>query len=189
MARPPAGGANVGGWPITQERWRSPFTCKAEMREMWTYSDGALYGQECSGGRVGLPGQGAGSWSTRRPGTSMARFRRENSPAGSGFRWTCSPMPEQRASRLPGDGDCSTVPRAGGSGPGSQPRSCWLQRSPAGGAAPVLMVPRRHRDGWSSATLNRTGVQARQAAMTLVAGWYPQPGRRARGVLRHRQRT
>jgi len=34
----------------------------------------------------------------------------------------------------------------------------------------VLMVPRRHRDGWSSAT--PAELAACQAAMTLVAAWY-----------------
>ena len=34
----------------------------------------------------------------------------------------------------------------------------------------VLTVPRRHRDGWSSATLAE--LSACQAAMTLVAAWY-----------------
>jgi hypothetical protein len=34
----------------------------------------------------------------------------------------------------------------------------------------VLTVPRRHRDGWSSATLAE--LTACQAAMTLVAAWY-----------------
>ena len=34
----------------------------------------------------------------------------------------------------------------------------------------VLMVPRRHRDGWSSAT--PAELTACQAAMTLVAAWY-----------------
>ena len=32
------------------------------------------------------------------------------------------------------------------------------------------MVPRRHRDGWSSATVSE--LAARQTAMTLVAAWY-----------------
>ena len=34
----------------------------------------------------------------------------------------------------------------------------------------VLMVPRRHRDGWSSATAQE--LAARHTAMTLVAAWY-----------------
>jgi hypothetical protein len=34
----------------------------------------------------------------------------------------------------------------------------------------ALMVPRRHRDGWSSATAAE--LAARQTAMTLVAAWY-----------------
>jgi hypothetical protein len=66
-----------------------PFT-PVEMREMWTYSDGASRSMG-TGCRVAPPGPGAGSWLTRRPGTSGAWFRRENSPAGSG-RWTCSRM-------------------------------------------------------------------------------------------------
>jgi hypothetical protein len=34
----------------------------------------------------------------------------------------------------------------------------------------VLMVPRRHRDGWSSAAASE--LAARHTAMTLVAAWY-----------------
>jgi hypothetical protein len=46
-----------------------------------------------------------------------------------------------------------------------------LANGPGRAARPhVLMVPRRHRDGWSSATAEE--LTACQAAMTLVAGWY-----------------
>ena len=46
-----------------------------------------------------------------------------------------------------------------------------LANGPRRAARPhVLMVPRRHRDGWSSATAEE--LAARQTAMTLVAGWY-----------------
>ena len=46
-----------------------------------------------------------------------------------------------------------------------------LDNGPRRTARPhVLMVPRRHRDGWSSAT--PAELTARQAAMTLVAAWY-----------------
>ena len=46
-----------------------------------------------------------------------------------------------------------------------------LANGPQRAARPhALMVPRRHRDGWSSATASE--LAARQAAMTLVAAWY-----------------
>jgi hypothetical protein len=46
-----------------------------------------------------------------------------------------------------------------------------LANGPQRAARPhVLMVPRRHRDGWSSATASE--LAARQTAMTLVAAWY-----------------
>jgi hypothetical protein len=46
-----------------------------------------------------------------------------------------------------------------------------LANGPRRAARPhVLMVPRRHRDGWSSATAAE--LAARDAAMTLVAAWY-----------------
>ena len=46
-----------------------------------------------------------------------------------------------------------------------------LANGPRRAARPhVLMVPRRHRDGWSSATA--VELAAAQTAMTLVAAWY-----------------
>ena len=46
-----------------------------------------------------------------------------------------------------------------------------LANGPRRAARPhVLMVPRRHRDGWSSATASE--LAACQTAMTVVAGWY-----------------
>ncbi len=46
-----------------------------------------------------------------------------------------------------------------------------LANGPRRAARPhALMVPRRHRDGWSSATACE--LAARQTAMTLVAAWY-----------------
>jgi len=46
-----------------------------------------------------------------------------------------------------------------------------LANGPQRAARPhALMVPRRHRDGWSSATAAE--LAARQTAMTLVAAWY-----------------
>jgi hypothetical protein len=46
-----------------------------------------------------------------------------------------------------------------------------LANGPRRAARPhALMVPRRHRDGWSSATAAE--LAARQTAMTLVAAWY-----------------
>ena len=50
-----------------------------------------------------------------------------------------------------------------------------LANGPRRAARPhVLMVPCRHRDGWSSATASE--LAARQTAMTLVAAWYRSMG-------------
>ena len=63
-----------------------------------------------------------------------------------------------------------------------------LANGPRRAARPhALMVPRRHRGGWSSAHGFRTdGLPDGDDPARRVV---PQPGRRARGVLRQRQRT
>jgi hypothetical protein len=88
-ARRVRGGPNMGAWPITQSagapRSRRSRCAKCGRTVM------APSRSRGTGGRVALPGPGAGYWSTRGPGTSRAWFRRESSHTGSG-RWTCSPM-------------------------------------------------------------------------------------------------
>ena len=145
------------------ERWSSPFT-QVEMRRMWTYrmaphGQGVLAaGWHGRGRELGLVDQATG--------TFRAWFRRENSHAGSG-RWTCSPMCP--GSRRSGDGY-----RAYGTALVDlvlDRNPFMLANGPRRAARPhALMVPRSHRDGWSSATAAE--LAARRTAMTLVAGWF-----------------
>jgi hypothetical protein len=147
------------------ERWRFPFT-RLEMREMWTYSDGVrtVKGYWWPGATAG-----AGSWVLVDQGTgnvqSMVRageFSRRFRPVD-----VFVDVPA-----LPGYLGTVTAPD------GTALVDLVLDRNPfmlANGprraARPhALMVPRRHRDGWSSATASE--LAARQAAMTLVAAWY-----------------
>jgi hypothetical protein len=147
------------------ERWRSPFT-QLEMREMWTYSDGALTVKACwwPGGSAG-----AGSWVLvdQRTGSVQGvvlagEFSRQFRPVD-----VFADVPG-----LPAYLGTVTAPD------GTALVDLVLDRNPfmlANGprrtARPhVLIVPRRHRDGWSSATASE--LAARQTAMTLVAAWY-----------------
>jgi hypothetical protein len=147
------------------ERWSTPFT-QVEMRGLWTYSDGS---RTVKGYR--LPGDtaGAGSWvlvdqatgnveGVVPPGEFSRRFR-----------------PVDLFADVPGlPGYLGTV-----TGPdGTALVDLVLDRNPfmlANGPRRVarphaLIVPRSHRDGWSSATARE--LAARHTAMTLVAAWY-----------------
>jgi hypothetical protein len=136
------------------------------MREMWTYSDGALMvkGYWWPGGT-----DGAGRWVLvdQRTGTvqgvvAAGEFSRRFRPVD-----VFADVPG-----LPGYLGTVTAPD------GTALVDLILDRNPfmlANGprraARPhALMVPRRHRDGWSSATASE--LAAREAAMTLVAAWY-----------------
>jgi hypothetical protein len=147
------------------ERWRSPFT-QVEMREMWTYSDGALTvkGYWWPGGTAR-----AGSWVLVDPGTGNVQGV---VPAGE-FSHRFRPVDVfADVPGLPAYLGTVTAPD------GTALVDLVLDRNPfmlANGpwraARPhALMVPRRHRDGWSSATASE--LAARQTAMTLVAVWY-----------------
>jgi hypothetical protein len=147
------------------ERWSSPFT-QVEIRRLWTYSDGAL---TVKGFR--LPGgtAGAGSWvlvdqatgnvhGIVPPGEFSRRFQ-----------------PVDLFADVPG---LATYLGTVTASDGTALVDLVLDRNPfmlANGprrvARPhVLIVPRGHRDGWSSATAQE--LAARHAAMTLVAAWY-----------------
>jgi hypothetical protein len=147
------------------QRWRSPFT-PLEMREMWTYSDGALTvkGYWWPGGIAE-----AGSWVLVDQGTgnvqgvvAAGEFSRRFRPVD-----VFADVPG-----LPGYLGTVTAPD------GAALVDLVLDRNPfmlANGPKRVarphaLMVPRRHRAGWSSATAAE--LAARQTAMTLVAAWY-----------------
>jgi hypothetical protein len=147
------------------ERWNAPFT-QVELRRLWTYSDGALTakGYRLPGGTAR-----AGSWvlvdqatgnvqGVVPPGEFSRRFR-----------------PVDLFADVPGlPGYLGTVTASDG----TALVDLALDRNPfmlANGPRRVprphaLIVPRSHRDGWSSATASE--LAACQTAMTLVAAWY-----------------
>jgi hypothetical protein len=144
---------------------RCPFT-QLEMREMWTYSDGVrtAKGYWRPGGTAV-----AGSWVLVDEGTGKV----EGVVAAGEFSRRFRPVDVfADAPGLPTYLGTVTAPD------GTALVDLVLDRNPfmlANGprrtARPhALMVPRRHRDGWSSATASE--LAARQTAMTLVAAWY-----------------
>jgi hypothetical protein len=148
-----------------RERWRCPFT-QLEMREMWTYSDGDLTvkGHWQPGGTAG-----AGSWVLvdQQTGTVQGVV-----PAGEFSRRF---RPVDVFADVPGlPTYLGTVTARGGTALVDlvlDRNPFMLANGPRRTARPhALMVPRRHRDGWSSATACE--LAARQTAMTLVAAWY-----------------
>jgi hypothetical protein len=147
------------------ERWRSPFT-QVEMRKMWTYSDGALTvkGYWWPGGTAG-----AGSWVLVDQGTGNV----QGVVAAGEF--SCRFRPVDVFADVPGlPGYLGTVTAPDGTALVDlvlDRNPFMLANGPRRAARPhALMVPRRHRDGWSSATASE--LAAGQTAMTLVAAWY-----------------
>ena len=147
------------------ERWRSPFT-QLQMREMWTYSDGALV---VKGYRWPDGTARAGSWVLADQGTGNV----QGMVAAGEFSRRFRPVDVfADVPALPGYLGTVTAPD------GTALVDLVLDRDPfmlANGPRRVarphaLMVPRRHHDGWSSATAAE--LAARQTAMTLVAAWY-----------------
>src|ERR1700733_7683958 len=147
------------------ERWRRPFT-QLEMREMWTYSDGAR-----SARAYWRPGgtAGAGSWDLVDQGTARVEGV---VPAGEFSRRFRPVDVFADVAGLPTYLGAVTAPD------GTVLVDLILDRNPfmlANGprraARPhLLIVPRSHRDGWSSATASE--LAACRTAMTLVAAWY-----------------
>jgi hypothetical protein len=143
----------------------APFT-PVEMREMWTYSDGARTAKAYwrPGGTAG-----AGSWVL----VNQASGNVEGVvPAGEFSRRF---RPVDVFADVPGlPGYLGTVTAPDGTALVDlvlDRNPFMLANGPARAARPhVLMVPRRHRDGWSSATAGE--LAACQTAMTLVADWY-----------------
>jgi len=147
------------------ERLSSPFT-QLEMRRLWSYSDGAL---TAKGYRLPSGTAGAGSWilvdqatgnlqGVVPPGEFSRRFR-----------------PVDLFADVPG---LPTYLGTVTASDGTALVDLVLDRNPfmlANGPRRVarphaLIVPRSHRDGWSSATAAE--LAARHTAMTLVAAWY-----------------
>jgi hypothetical protein len=147
------------------ERSRSPFT-QVEMRKMWTYSDGArtarAYWRPGGTGRAGswvLVDQAAGNVQGTVPaGEFSRRFRPVDVFADvTGF-------PTYLGTVTAPDGT-ALVDLVLDRNP------FMLASGPRRAARPhALVVPRSHRDGWSSATARE--LSACQAAMTLIAAWY-----------------
>jgi hypothetical protein len=147
------------------ERRRSPFT-QVEMRKMWTYSDGA---RTTKGYRLPSGTARAGSWALVDPATGNVQGVVPAGEFSHRFR------PVDVFADVPG------LPTYLGTvtAPDGMPLvDLILDRNPfmlANGPRRVarphaLAVPRRHRDGWSSATASE--LAARQTAMTLIAAWY-----------------
>ena len=147
------------------ERWSSPFT-QVEMRRLWTYSDGALTvkGYRLPGGTAR-----AGSWALVDQATGNVRG--VVPPEGFSRRF----RPVDLFADVPG---LATYLGTVTASDGTALVDLVLDRNPfmlANGPRRVarphaLIVPRRHRDGWSSATAQE--LAACHTAMTLVAAWY-----------------
>jgi hypothetical protein len=136
------------------------------MREMWTYSDGALTvkGYWRPGGTAR-----AGSWVLVDQGTGHVQGVVRAGEFSRRFR------PLDVFADVPGlPGYLGTVTAPDGTALVDlvlDRNPFMLANGPRRAARPhALMVPRRHRDGWSSATASE--LAARQTAMTLVAAWY-----------------
>jgi hypothetical protein len=147
------------------ERWRPPFA-QVQLREMWTYTDGTVTakGYRLPGGTAG-----AGSWVLVDDATGKVQGK---VPAGEFSRRF---RPVDVFDDVPGlPSYLGTVTAADGTALVDlvlDRNPFMLANGPRRAARPhVLMVPRSHRDGWSSATDSE--LAARQTAMTLVAAWY-----------------
>jgi hypothetical protein len=136
------------------------------MREMWTYSDGALTAK----GYWWPDGPaGTGNWVLVDEATGNVRGVVRAGEFSRRFR------PVDVFADVPGlPGYLGTVTAPDGTALVDlvlDRNPFMLANGPRRAARPhVLMVPRSHRDGWSSATAAE--LAARQTAMTLVAGWY-----------------
>lgn len=147
------------------ERWRSPFT-QVEMRKMWTYSDGSLTakGFRWPGGTAR-----AGSWVLVDQATGNVQGLVRAGEFSRRFR------PVDVFADVPGlPAYLGTVTASDGTALVDlvlDRNPFMLANGPRRAARPhALVVPRSHRDGWSSATASE--LAACQTAMALVAAWY-----------------
>jgi hypothetical protein len=147
------------------EGWSFPFT-QVEMRRLWTYSDGA---RTVKAYRLPSGVARAGSWvlvdqatgnvqGAVPPGEFSRRFRPADQFAN------VPSFPTYLGTVTASDGT-ALVDLVLDRNP------FMLANGPRRVARPhVLIVPRSHRDGWSSATAQE--LAARHTAMTRVAAWY-----------------
>jgi hypothetical protein len=147
------------------EHWSSPFT-QVEMRRMWTYSDGSLTakGYRLPGGTAR-----AGSWVLVDPATGNVQGVVPPGEFSRRFR------PVDLFADVPALATyLGTVTAADGTALVDlvlDRNPFMLANGPRRVARPhALIVPRSHRDGWSSATAQE--LAACHTAMTLVAAWY-----------------
>ncbi len=147
------------------ERRRSPFT-QVELRRLWTYSDGSLTakGFRWPGGTAR-----AGSWVLVDPATGNVQGVVPPGEFSRRFR------PVDAFAAVPGlPAYLGTVTASDGTALVDlilDRNPFMLANGPRRAARPhALIVPRRHRDGWSSATAAE--LAACHTAMALVAAWY-----------------
>jgi hypothetical protein len=139
------------------------------MREMWTYRDGARTVKGLWRPAGADEAGGAGSWVLVDQQTGTVQGVVAAGEFSRRFR------PVDAFADVPGLATyLGTVTAPGGAALVDlilDRNPFMLANGPRRAARPhVLMVPRRHRDGWSSATAAE--LAARQTAMTLVAAWY-----------------
>ena len=146
-------------------RWSSPFT-QVELRRMWTYSDGSPTAK-----RFRWPGSTAraGSWVLVDPATGNVQGVVPPGEFSRRFR------PVDVFADVPGlPAYLGTVTAPDGTALVDlvlDRNPFMLANGPRRAARPhALIVPRSHRDGWSSATASE--LAACQTAMILVAAWY-----------------
>jgi hypothetical protein len=162
---PPAGRVEYRSMVDDPERWRSPFA-QVEMRRLWTYSDGALTAKAYR-----LPGgtARAGSWVLVDQTTGNVRGVVPLGEFSRRFR------PVDLFADVPALATyLGTVTAADGTALVDlvlDRNPFMLDNGPRRVARPhALIVPRSHRDGWSSATAQE--LAACHTAMTLLAAWY-----------------
>jgi hypothetical protein len=145
--------------------WSVPFT-EVEMRKMWAYSDGVRTVRAYW--RPGDAG-GAGSWALVNPATGTVPGAVRAGEFSRRFR------PVDVFADVPGfPSYLGTVAAPDGTALVDlvlDRNPFMLANGPGRAARPhALLVPRRHRDGWSSAAPQE--LAARRTAMILVAAWY-----------------